>query len=233
VLALLLASLITQAADAPLKICLLSASAEYDSEKSLGEFQKYLESHYQVICQRVFGKDKGEGLPGLEAIDNTDLIVVFTRRIKLPPDQLERIHKYIAARRPIIGIRTASHAFENFLEFDHDVLGGGYKGHYTNSVAQIHLVSEHASHPVLKGVTPFTSRKLYKNPTHAEDDTVLLEGTIPGHREPVAWVRQHNGERVFYTSLGVQEDFVNDNFRRLLVNAVFWATGRDETALRK
>jgi len=41
-----------------------------------------------------------------------------------------------------------------------------------------------------------------------------------GHSEPVAWVRQHNGGRMFYTSLGVQEDFACESFRRLLMNAI-------------
>jgi type 1 glutamine amidotransferase len=223
-----------KAAEAPpLKICLLSASAEYESDKSLAEFQKYLEAHYQVSCQRAFGKDKGDGLPGLEALDTADLMIVYTRRVKLPADQLERIKKYIASGRPIIGLRTASHAFDNYMEFDREVLGGGYKGHYTNSVAEVQIAPGQAGHPVLAGVTPFTSRKLYKNPSLADNDTVLLTGTIPAHREPVAWVRQHNGGRVFYASLGVQQDFEHESFRRLLLNAIFWCTQRDEVASRR
>src|SRR4051794_28677410 len=58
-----------EAAEAsPLKICLLSASAEYDSDKSLAEFQSYLESHYQIVCLRAFGKDKGDNLPNLDSL---------------------------------------------------------------------------------------------------------------------------------------------------------------------
>jgi type 1 glutamine amidotransferase len=217
---------------APLKICLLSGSAEYDSDKSLGDLQNYLESHYRVTCQRAFGKDKGDGLPGLEALDQADLMIVFTRRLKLPDDQLRKVKEYIASGRPLIGIRTASHAFENFMQFDHEVLGGGYKGHYTNAIAQVKLAPDQGGHPVLAGVTPFASRKLYKNPSLADDDTVLLTATIPGHSEPVAWVRQHNGTRVFYTSLGVQEDFQLESFRRLLLNAIFWCTSRTEQTIR-
>src|SRR3954471_19289677 len=146
-----LCALAANAAVAPLKICLLSASAEYDSEKSFTDFQKYLESHYEIVCSRAFGKDKGEGLPGLDALDKTDLMIVFTRRVKLPPAQLEQLHKYIDSGRPIIGIRTASHAFENYMEFDHDILGGGYKGHYTNSQSQIRPVADQAGNSVLAG----------------------------------------------------------------------------------
>src|SRR4051812_9969415 len=190
-------SLAVQAAEtsAPLKICLLSASSEYDSEKSLAEFQSYLETNYHITCSRAFGKDKGEGLPGLDALDSSDLMIVFTRRVKLPPAQLEQIHKHINAGKPIIGLRTASHAFADYMEFDKEVLGGGYTGHFTNSEVRVSLVASNADHPILKGVTPFVSRKLYKNPTHAPDIAILLEGSIPGHREPVAWCRTHSGGR--------------------------------------
>jgi type 1 glutamine amidotransferase len=214
------------AEQAPLRVCLLSASAEYESDKSLAEFQKLLETKYHVVCHRAFGKDKGDGLPGLEALDKSDVMLVFTRRVKLPPEQLERLKRYIAAGKPIIGIRTASHAFADYPEFDKEVLGGDYKGHLTNSEVKVSLVASQTSHPILEGVTSFTSRKLYKNPEVAKDVTVLLRGSTPDHTEPVAWTRVHNGGRVFYTSLGTQEDFHEENFRRLLLNAIFWAANR-------
>ena len=229
----LLGNLFAVGAEEPLRICLLSACAEYESDKSLAEFQKYIESKYQVMCHRVFGNDKGDSLPGLEALDNCDLMLVFTRRIQLPADQLERIKKYLKAGRPIVGIRTASHAFQNYLEFDREVLGGGYTGHYSDSVAEISLVADQKAHPILAGVTPFASRRLYKNPSLGTGVTVLMEGSIPDHREPVAWVRENNGRRVFYTSLGVQEDFSKESFRRLLVNAIFWTTHRSEANSRR
>lgn len=216
----------------PLRICLLSASAEYDSDKSLGEFQKYLESRYRVVCQMVSGKDKGEGLQGLEALDSTELMIVFTRRITLPAAQLNLVKKYLASGRPVIGIRTASHAFSNYLEFDREILGGGYQGHYGDERASVQLSPGRGAHPVLAGVTNFNSFRLYKNPTLADDVVVLIEGTSGANREPVAWVRERKGARIFYTSLGTQEDFTKESFRRLLVNAIFWTTRRDEAVLR-
>ena len=217
----------------PLRICMLSACAEYESDKSLGEFQGFLETNYQVVCQCVFGKDKGDDLPGLESLDRADLMILFTRRVTLTPEHLALLKKYIASGRPIIGIRTASHAFKDYPEFDHDILGGGYKGHYSNSVAHVFVAPGRSAHPILAGVTSFDSRKLYKNPTLADDDEVLLEASIPGHVEPVAWARNHAGRRVFYTSLGVQEDFKQKSFRRLLVNAIFWTTQCDEAGSRR
>ena len=234
VLLLFITGLAAPGADlAPLRICLLSASAEYKSDKSLAGLQSYLEAQYAMTCLRAFGKDKADNLPGLDALDTADLMIVFTRRITLPPAQLERVKKYIASGRPIIGLRTASHAFQNYLAFDREVLGGGYVGHYTNDQVGVQLAPGRGAHPVLAGVTPFTSRKLYKNPTLADDAIVLLDGVTASYREPVAWVRQHNGGRVFYTSLGTAEDFTTESFRRLLVNAIFWTTQRDEVASRR
>jgi hypothetical protein len=43
----------------------------------------------------------------------------------------------------------------------------------------------------------------------------------------------HNGGRIVYTSLGVPEDFKDDNFRRLLMNALFWTTHRDPERMKK
>ncbi|NOR66364.1 MAG: nicotinamidase, partial [Woeseiaceae bacterium] len=52
----------------------------------------------------------------------------------------------------------------------------------------------------------------------------LLIGTIPDKgSEPVAWTNKYGKSRVFYTSLGHPDDFKNEHFRTLLINAVFWA----------
>jgi nicotinamidase-related amidase len=68
---------------------------------------------------------------------------------------------------------------------------------------------------------------LYNASPLASDATVLLSGTTPEGTEPVAWTREIDGRRVFYTSLGAQGDFENASFRRLLANALFWAARRD------
>jgi len=226
------------ASQAPLKVCLVSASAEYKSDESLAEFQKFLEAGYNAACTRVFGGDKGTSLPGLEAIDSCDVMVLFTRRVTLPPDQLERVKKYFQAGRPVVGIRTASHAFQNYLELDKEVLGGNYTGHYgAGPVTQASIVERAKEHPILAGVKPFTSpASLYKNTGAAADIELLLNGTIADPKEkkevthPLAWTRMHNGGRVFYTSLGSPADFTNENFRRMIVNAIFWTAKREVEA---
>ena len=66
-----------------------------------------------------------------------------------------------------------------------------------------------------------------------ESTTVLQVGDIGKANYPATLVNDYNSGRVFYTSLGVPEDFQDENFRRLLTNAVFWTTRRDASSMRK
>jgi type 1 glutamine amidotransferase len=220
--------------DEPLRVCLVSGSKEYMSHESLAEFQKYLESNYSVRCSRAFAADeKATSLPGLENLETCDVMVLFTRRVPLEGKDLERIKMYCQAGKPIVGIRTASHAIQNWLELDREVLGGNYKGHYGEGpLTQIEIVQENKSHPLLDGVAPWQSEgSLYKNPEIAADVTLLMTGAMPdGTREPITWTRTHRGGRIFYTSLGHPADFAEPSFRRMLTNAVFWTAGQQPTA---
>jgi type 1 glutamine amidotransferase len=214
----------------PLKVCLVSGSLEYKSNESLAEFQKYLESHYNARCTQAFiqGKDI-EHLSGLENLDDSDVMLLFTRRLKIEGPELEKIKAYCQSGKPVVGVRTASHALQNWLALDKEVLGGNYEGHYDGDLAtDVSLVAEQKDNPLLIGVTPFRSLgSLYKNKGIASDCVVLMTGTSPEATEPITWTRTHNGGRVFYTSLGHPQDFQEESFRRLLANGIFWAAGRD------
>jgi type 1 glutamine amidotransferase len=210
----------------PIRICMLSGSEEYKSNESLAVFQQYLEQNRLAQCSRAFWTSK-TNLPGLEALDSCDVMLLFTKRLELPPEQLDRVKDYCLAGRPIIGLRTASHAFQNWLELDREVLGGSYSGHYDSRSIKVTAEKREAKHPILNGFKPFeTTSKLYKNPKLADDTTLLLSGAIPEHTEPLAWTREHRGGRVFYTSLGGPEEFGNDVFREMLVYAIYWAVKR-------
>jgi putative membrane-bound dehydrogenase-like protein len=210
-----------------LKVLLISGSFEYKSDDSLAAFQKYLEASYPIECMRAFAKsDKDKELAGLEQLDKCDVAVFFTRRLQIEGESLDRIKKYVESKKPIVGIRTASHGFQNWLEFDKLILGGDYKSHFGQNIeCAITLEPKAKDHPVLKGVSEFkTKGGLYKNANVASDVTVLLRGTIAEGTEPVAWVREKDGRRVFYTSLGTPDDFKDPNFIRLVVNGLAWAT---------
>jgi putative membrane-bound dehydrogenase-like protein len=214
-----------------LTVCLVSGSQEYDSDASLAAFQKYLESNYPVRCTRAFRK-ADDDLPGLENLQTCDVMLLFTRRLTISGQQLERVKKYCRSGKPIVAVRTASHAFQNWLALDHEILGGNYRNHYpAGPPCRIAVVEKAKEHPILRGFRPYQSvASLYKNTGLAKDVEVLLTGGIPGHTEPIAWTRLHNGGRVFYTSLGHPRDFDNEGFRRMLAGALFWTAGRDVPA---
>jgi type 1 glutamine amidotransferase len=217
----------------PLRVCLVSGSLEYDSDASLGKLQKHMEKRYLVECSRAFIKTESD-LPGLENLDKCEVMLLFTRRLKITGEQLERVKKYCLAGKPIVGIRTASHAFQNWLDLDKEVLGGNYLGHYKEGpLCEVTLADSAKSHPILKGVQPYQSAgSLYKNTGLAKDVNILLTGSIPEHSEPIAWTRNYKGARIFYTSLGQQKDFDDPNFVTLITNALYW-TAQREAVVRK
>jgi len=216
-----------------LKVLLISGSFEYKSAESLDGFQKFLEANYPVECLRAFAKnDKDKDFPGLELLDTCDVAIFFTRRLQTDGDALAHVKKYVDSKKPIVGIRTASHGFQNWLDFDKLVLGGDYKGHFGQNIeCDVTIEPKAKDHPVLKGVGSLkTKGGLYKNPMVSPDVTVLMRGSIPKESEPVAWVREKDGRRVFYTSLGTLDDFQDPNFVKLVVNGLVWAT---KTELKK
>lgn len=222
-------------ASRPLRVCILSGCDTYKSEESLPPFQEFLERHYNVRCSRVVRKAVDD-LPGLEQLDDCDVALVFFKRMQLKGEQLERFQRYARSGRPIVAVRTASHAVQSWLEFDREVLGGNYHGHHpVGPVTQIKVEAAAAGHPILAGVKLSTaSDALYKNEGHAADIQVLLSGSIPGQPpEVIAWTREFKKGRLFYTSLGAQDTFKEPGFRRLLVNALFWTAKREVKTKQK
>ncbi len=159
-----------------IKVCLISGSLEYDSDASLAAFQQYLESHYPIRCKRTFRKTDTD-LPGLENLETCDVAVFFTRRLKISGEQLDRVKKYCASGKPLVGIRTASHGFQNWLEMDKQVLGGNYGNHYGPGTTKVTPALGAAADPILRGVGSFeTVGSLYRNTGLAADDHILLNG---------------------------------------------------------
>ena len=62
---------------------------------------------------------------------------------------------------------------------------------------------------------------------------MLQEGDIGKAKHAVTIANEYKGGRTFFTSLGVPEDFKDPNFRRMVVNAIFWTTRRDPASMKK
>lgn len=161
-------------------IVLIAAEQEYRSEFALPMLAKILAKRHGFDCTVLFSvNEKNEvdptrkirwedktishNIPGLEHLAKADLVILFSRLISLPEDQLKHIYQYLDAGKPVIGIRTANHGFLGFdykkngkkIDFGDDVLGGAFRNHHgrwqADSTRGI-LVEENKDHPVLKGV---------------------------------------------------------------------------------
>lgn len=223
---LLWALALRAAAPSDKTIVLVSGEAEYHSSETLPAFKKILELEHGFRCVYLEARGSND-LPGIEALQKADLLILFMRRTTLPEEQLNQFKEYFNSGRPVIGLRTASHAFQNWLEFDALVLGGHYGNHHDKKLeATIRKIKEADSHPILKGIPDEfkTAGSLYRNSPLPAGSRRLLVGTVPGQpEEPVAWTHEYKGARVFYTSLGHPSDFDDPAFRTLLVNAIYWA----------
>ena len=188
-------------------------------------------------------------IENLQILEDADLAVFFIRRRALEHEKMDMIKNYVASGRPVLGIRTASHSFDananvpregggieatkenasaflaQWKEFDKDVLGGNYQGHYghLNTGTDVSVVPGLENHPLLKGVEPkFNSPNwLYKNrPLRSDNIQVLLLGSNPDvPDEPVMWINNNN---VIYTSLGHWDDWQIESFRNLMFNVVVY-----------
>lgn len=101
-------------------IVLISGDEEYRSEEGLPQLGKILAKHHGFKCTVLFAIDPKDGtinptvvnnIPGLEALETADLMIIATRFRELPDDQMKHIVQYVDSGRPIIGMRTATHAF--------------------------------------------------------------------------------------------------------------------------
>lgn len=216
-----------------LHIHFISASTEYKSEPSLHRLGEFLEERYDdVRITASWGEDAGSDLPGIELLAEADLMVVFARRMTLPQEQLNYILDYVEQEKPVIGIRTASHAFQGFLELDERVFGGDYDGHGDDEPVEVTVADGRRGDPLLNGIEMPWRRpgKIYHNPELNPYTTILLygEGLESGIYEPIAWSHRYGQEgRAFYTSMGLPGDFKNENFIRLILNAIEWTTGHE------
>jgi type 1 glutamine amidotransferase len=233
-------------------IVFVTGDDEYRSEITMPMIAAILEKAHGFRTSVAYARPRPQAkdnIEGLDALATADLMVMFTRFRQLPDEQLQHILKFTASGKPMIGLRTTTHAFqypkgspqEHLNDgFGRDVFGQKWivhHGHRSSTEVAIH--TENGSHPILRGVSPFRARSwLYHVAPLSGENTVLLDGTsVDSERagraaefpltQPVAWTRQFKGARVFFTTLGHPKDFEHESMRRLLINAVYWGLERD------
>ncbi len=164
------------------QVVLVSGDEEYRSEEALPQLAKILSKQHGFTCTVLFALDSKDGtinpnvkdnIPGLEALRAADLMIIATRFRDLPDEQMKEIDDYLASGRPVIGMRTATHAFDvppgkaysrygwKSQEweggFGRQVLGETWVAHHgqhgKQSTRGVPAPGEEG-HPILKGIKP-------------------------------------------------------------------------------
>jgi hypothetical protein len=101
-------------------VVLIAGDEEYRSEEAMPQLGKILAVHHGFKCTVLFSIDPATGtidpnktnnIPGLEALQSADLMILDTRFRNLPDEQMKHFVDYVETGKPIIGLRTATHPF--------------------------------------------------------------------------------------------------------------------------
>ncbi len=165
-------------------VVLISGDEEYRSEEALSQLGKILSIRHGFDCVVLYAIDEESGeiapneqenIPGLKALENADLMVIATRFRNLPDEQMKEIDDYLRSGRPVIGMRTATHAFKvpkdspyahysfNYKGdkqewtqgFGRAVLGEtwiSHHGHHKHESTRGIIAPEAKGHPVVRGI---------------------------------------------------------------------------------
>lgn len=183
---------------------LIAGDEEYRSEEMLPQLGKILAVHHGFRVTMLFSLDPQTGvidpnqqrhLPGLEALEEADLMVIFTRFRNLPDESMSRIDAYLQAGKPVVGIRTSTHAFaidqgsyrhyswnhtgEKWPQgFGREILGETWINHHGQHGRQGtrgRPVAGQEGHPILRGVDPYW----------APTDVYGVRLPLPGDAQPL------------------------------------------------
>jgi len=237
-------------------IVFVTGDHEYSGEATLPLIAAELEKNYGFrtkVLKSFPDHNAEENIPGLEALKEADVAVFFLRWRRLPADQVKYIEDYLKTRKPVIGFRTTTHAFnypkghplEKWNAFGEMVFnappGWGGKANHTHygheSSTDVSIIPAQANNPLLTGVKDsFHVRSwLYKVlPDYPSKGSVAL---LMGHSvnpdkpdafdNPVAWTGKNSyGADFFMTTMGHPEDFSLEPFQHLIINAIHWAAGK-------
>lgn len=184
-------------------IVLLTGDEEYRSEEGLPMLGKILSQRHGFKCTVLFSLDAdgtinpkaSTSLSNPEALDSADAIVMLLRFRAWSDETMGRFDNYLKAGKPIVALRTSTHAFNGFPKgspwetwnynnqggFGKRVLGETWLTHWgRHKVEATRGVIEESqkSNPLLRGVTGiFGDTDVYEAypPT---DATVLVRGVV-------------------------------------------------------
>ncbi len=193
-------------------VVFLTGDEEYRSEEGLPEVAKILAYRHGFKCTVVFSiNGNGEidpttkdNEPGLEALDHADLCVMLLRFRQWPDAQMKHFVDYYLAGKPIVALRTSTHAFDYPIGspspyrkfgwqskewpggFGKQALGETWVSHWGDHghQATLGLVQKDSGSAILRGVTTiFGTTDVYEAAPPA-DAGVLVRGEVLSGMSP-------------------------------------------------
>jgi hypothetical protein len=179
------APLVFEGDDGPGKgkhIVLVSGDEEYRSEEALPMLGKLLAERHGFKCSVLFAIDPESGeinpneqtnIPGMATLDSADFVILGLRFRELPDGEMKHLVDYVEAGKPLLGLRTSTHAFRYSRDpespyahwsfnskkwdggFGRQVLGETWINHHGKHGGEStrgRIEEAHAEHPLLRGV---------------------------------------------------------------------------------
>jgi hypothetical protein len=196
-------------------VVFLASDHEYRSEETCPAVARILARHYGFKCTVIFGTDPATGfmqpgsshVSGLEVLSSADLLFVFLRYQDFPADQMKHFVAFVDSGKPIIGLRTATHAFQirggDYAAYSHNytgpeyekgfgrqVLGETWVTHYgPNHTTSARMILEEGelAHPILTGVRDvWLESGVYRVNPKPEGTTILARSRVLNGMAPDA-----------------------------------------------
>ncbi|HBE72345.1 MAG TPA: cytochrome C [Planctomycetaceae bacterium] len=213
--------------DAAKHVVLISGDEEYRTEESMPMLGKILSQKHGFKCTVLFALDKDgvidpnnqKGLVGLSEVADADLIIIGTRFRTPSAADAKVITDYLAAGKPLIGIRTSTHAFRgkgsfggiSYDDFGLKVMGETWVSHHGKHKVQgarSHTTDAGKAHPILRGVGEIFCPSDVYGVIHLNDaDEILLrasvteslapdspdvDGDLNDPMQPFAWLHEYD-----------------------------------------
>jgi type 1 glutamine amidotransferase len=169
-----------QADDAAPYVVFVTGDEEYRSEESMPMLARILNRDFgfRVFVAHSLDKDgyidpnNLWSVSGIDQLDHADLMVLFTRFRDLPDDEFDHFLRYVDQGKPIVGFRTATHAFKFDRNTKHadwgwhgekiaQLLGQNWithHGHFSDGdelLTDVTVIDAQRDHPILRGFEPF------------------------------------------------------------------------------
>lgn len=197
------------------QIVLLAGDEEYRSEEALPMLGRILAKHHGFRCTVLFSLNPQTGtidpvnqtnIPGMATLDQADMLILFLRFRELPDADMKHFVDFVNSGKPILGIRTSTHAFayernkqSPYAHYDfrsrdwpggfgQQVLGDTWINHHGNHGTESTrgvINPTFRNHPILRGVEDLWGPTDVYGLSHLPTDVqVLVHGQVLSGMQP-------------------------------------------------